>query len=578
MRDYLRRLANNIKSASLTPTAIGFSYWALVNILFVNDYSAAKLAQGKSSLEVLAIYKTGALLLAILISNFIASQIRKAKKNALYRKYLKRSLIYFAIAFALLLLVWPGLYTNDDTLELMHAANLTPTAWQSYITHIFISLSIKLLPIASAPIILQCIIAAFITGYVSTFLPIVITRAKKRQRIISIVIFCIFFLPPVLFYLLTAYRAAVYQFLEVFLLSYYYIHYKKSQKSTPLARLGLLLVAILLCSWRTEGIYYLIGIPILLLITGKKLISTKQVLIYTAAIAIAVFSLSNISKAIMKNRSYTLSALMVPTAGIIEGALQENDAETLDAYSGAINTQCVKNNNYSSNPEKVFWGCTNMYADDDKIDNAINVTIKATPKYLKNIVPGYLDIFCDAFLGLKCGPWNTGSTSISGTSFWTIYNFSDSIQKDDEIATFEHRIDLPLDTIHSRKLRTAVINILSGHTLTATHDREEISHLYDYQTYSIPVIHQIFFSLLIPTVLLIASLIKTVKSKKTILIIILLLVAARAPIVLAGSMASFLMYFMPYYISSLVFFVVALFEQPPKKKAAPKKATAKKKK
>jgi len=78
MRDYLKRLANNIKSVPLTPTAIGFSYWALVNILFINDYSAAKLAQGKSSLEVLAIYKTGALLLAILISNFIASQIRKA--------------------------------------------------------------------------------------------------------------------------------------------------------------------------------------------------------------------------------------------------------------------------------------------------------------------------------------------------------------------------------------------------------------------------------------------------------------------------------------------------------------------
>ena len=570
MHQWLGKIKDTIKAAPKLPTILGLAYWVLINLIYTWNYF-----QGKASLKFTLIYKTLSLIAAILFANLIANLIRKAKKDNLYKTMLKRTLIYFGVALLFILLTWPGLYVHDDIVVLRLATELRLEPWQHALSSLHMIISISLIPIASAPIIFQSIFGALIASYVSTFLPTVLSKDKNKQHKISIALFAIFFLPPVILHVICGYRMSIYQYFEVFVLAYLYIHYKKAEKIKTFAMLSLLFIIILLCSWRSEAIYYILGLPILFFIIRKPLFTLKQIAIYSLIIIVATLGIGRINSHLVGNNSYTFAALLVPINGIIDGAIEENDTETLESYNRIFDIECIKENGLRKAPEAMYWTCTRSLPE-DTMKELTTKTIQLAPKYISYIAPQYADIFCDVYLGVQCGPSNTGQTGAHFISDWSNYYFSE--QADEKGISFEKTIDLPLKSQISRPVRAATVNFLTGRNPITNTSADYPITKERYPTHAIPVYYQLFYSLIMPTIAIIAAAVISIRRKKYVLLWIILLIAGRAVIVSATGMASYLMYFMPYYISSLVFFVVALFEQSPKKKAAPKKATAKKKK
>ena len=535
------------------PTALAFAYWLFINIVYVDGYF-----YGKSSFFITALFKGTALIAAIAFANFIAAQIRRAKTDQLHRTFLKRSLLYFGIMFVFLLLVWPGIYVHDDIGVFSKATALIADPWQHFLSSVHMITSIMLLPIASAPVFFQCLFASLIVGYISTYTPTVLTENAKKQKKLTIALFIIFLLPPVILHVLCGYRMSIYQYFEAFILLYFYIHYKKAEKISTPKMIYLLFLMILLCSWRSEGIYYLIGLPVLFYIIRKPLFTMRQIAIYSLILIVATLGISKVNNKLIGSNSYSLGALMVPISGIIDGAIESNDEETLAIYDKAFNIQCIKDNNIAKMPERIFWDCFRS-DNDEVISLTTKTTIKLAPKYLGSIIEKYSDVLCDAFLGIKCGAYNTGQTGATYIADWSNYYFS--TQAEEEGFAFFERVDIPFNRPISLRVHRAMVNFLTGRMPNAEFDPQYLLKKYDSPSYAIPVYYQLFYSLIIPTVAIIAAFVIAIRRKKWVLLWIIVLIAGRAVIVSATGMASYLMYFMPFYISSLVFFIVVIAEE-----------------
>lgn len=553
MPKWLTKLANSIKTAPKTPTIVGLGYWFFINIVYTDGYMA-----GKVSNELFAFFKIASLIATIAFTNFIAAQFRRAKKDKLHQKFLKRSLLYFVILTVLLLLVWPGIYAHDDIFVLSKATRLSMDPWQHFISSLHMIISIMLLPIASAPVIFQCIFASLIVGYISTYAPTIFGKDKKKQKKISIALFAVFLLPPVVLHVLCGYRMSIYQYFEIFILVYLYIHYRKSEKISTTKMLGLLFLSILLCSWRTEGIYYIIGLPILFFIMRKPLFTTKQIISYSLIIIVSTLGIFKINTHLIGSNRYSLGALMVPISGIIDGAIETNDTETLDTYNKAFDIKCIEKNSISKMPERIFWDCSRD-TDDETISLVTKTTIQQTPKYFGSIVEKYSDIVCDAFLGIKCGAYNTGQTGATFIADFTNFYFSENA-KNSAIA-FENFVPMPLNEPINYSVRKFFINFLSGRIPSTDFDNAYLYKKYDAPSYAIPVYYQLFYSLIVPIIAFIAAFVLAIRRRNHIIIWMLILIAGRVAIVAATGMASYLMYFMPFYISALVLFITILADK-----------------
>ena len=557
-------------SKAKIPTALAFAYWLFINIVYVDGYF-----YGKSSLFTTAFFKSMALIAVVAFANFIAAQIRRAKVDQLHRSFLKRSLLYFGIMFVFLLLVWPGIYVHDDIGVFSKATMLIMDPWQHFLSSIHMITAIMLLPIASAPVIFQCLFASLIVGYISTYAPTVLVKGIKKQKKLTIALFVVFLLPPVILHVLCGYRMSIYQYFEIFILLYLYVHYKKAEKINTLKMVYLLFLMILLCSWRSEGIYYLVGLPVLFYIIRKPLFTMRQIAIYSLILVVATLGISKINNRLIGNDRYSLGALMVPISGIIDGAIESNDEKTLAIYDKAFNVQCIKENSIAKMPERIFWDCSRS-DDNEVISLTTKTTIKLAPKYLGSIIEKYSDVLCDAFLGIKCGVYNTGQTGATFIADWSNYFFPS--QAEEVGSAFFHRVDIPLNKPVNSRVRHAIVNFLAGRMPNSEFNSQYLLRKYELPSYAIPVYYQLFYSLIIPTVAIVAAFIIAIRRKKWVLLWIIVLIAGRAVIVSATGMASYLMYFMPFYLSSIIIFIVVFYEDRTKKKATAKKTVAKKQK
>ena len=250
---------------------------------------------------------------------------------------------------------------------------------------------------------------------------------------------------------------------------------------------------------------------------------------------------------------------MTPITGIIDGAIEENDTETLDFYNGLFEIDCIKRNNFRKMPEFIFWRCENSRSP-ELINQAISKTIKTAPKYISYIAPLYGDIACDVILGVRCGPYNTGQSGATPVSDYAIYYFSDEIEEYAPGTSFESMINLPAKHPINRDLRASVANLLTGRFADTDFKLENVRQKAYTDPNAIPVYYQIFYTLIIPIIAIIAAIIQSIRRKKWLILILSLFILIRIPVVIIGSMAAFLMYLMPFYISALVLFIIAFFE------------------
>lgn len=82
--------------------------------------------------------------------------------------------------------------------------------------------------------------------------------------------------PPLIEYILSGFRMGIYAYLDLLLIVKLYLIKKENKKLSNKQLVELVLLSTIVASWKTEAIYYIVFILILLIILGKKIVPLKK--------------------------------------------------------------------------------------------------------------------------------------------------------------------------------------------------------------------------------------------------------------------------------------------------------------
>lgn len=275
----------------------------------------------------------------------IIKQIKEKNKETCKR--VKFFLIYFTLMAILLICVWPGIWVWDEFWIYQSAVNLKMGFWHHYLTSIFYTLSLMILPFAGGIILVQLFIISLIVSYI-------IVDLSQRTKYYYIVLW-VFLFPPVLLYNVYPMRVTLYSFILLYVL--YYIYYDLN--SRKIIRffdfLPLLVCMPIVAVWRSEGIVILPFILLLLLMSCRKKIFNLYLYYNLIGILLLVFILNfPQSKWNDQNKDYTITAFLNPLSMMLQHDNLVGYAELEKKLSALVDLDVLKENaDYRETP--VFW-------------------------------------------------------------------------------------------------------------------------------------------------------------------------------------------------------------------------------
>ena len=199
----------------------------------------------------------------------------------------KCGLLYLPVIAIVLVIKLPaGFLTNDEYSIYADATGLVHDTWFNYMTVYYYIVSLMLIPVRYAPIFVKIMIEFFTAGYT-------VFRAKEHfGKRSGMVMYVLFLLYPVIAYTTSAHRLPVY-FL-IYLALFVKLVLDRADK-VDITRTGLffvLLAGAVLTQWRTEGIYLLVLIPVLLFMAYPALRNKRSALSVIAAFLLIQYIIS----------------------------------------------------------------------------------------------------------------------------------------------------------------------------------------------------------------------------------------------------------------------------------------------
>ena len=183
---------------------------------------------------------------------------------------IKCGLVYLPVILIAMAIKLPGGYlTNDEYSILNDATHLIHDTWFNYMTVYYYIVSLMLVPARYGPIIVKAVIEFFVVGYT-----VYRTKGYYGKRC-GMAMYILFLLYPVIAYTTSAHRLPIYflVYLALFVkLLFDYLEKKPCGRSVVFV----LIAGAVLTQWRTEGIYLLVLIPILMLIVYREFRSPRK--------------------------------------------------------------------------------------------------------------------------------------------------------------------------------------------------------------------------------------------------------------------------------------------------------------
>ena len=228
--------------------------------------------------------------------------IDKDRKNNMITRVIISALPYLIIMIGISAIKLRGGYlSNDETLIYENAVTLTHYTWFYYITTYYYIISLMLIPHMYAPIFVKLIIEYLVIGYVVLRVSDYY-KSRSQDNFINkpvkigygSLMILLFVLYPVIAYTTSAHRLPIYFLLYLFMIvMLLFDRLEKATLTIPRA-LFLMILGAFLTQWRTEGIYLLILVPILMFMTyeniriGSKITGLRKP---KTAIALIIFTL-----------------------------------------------------------------------------------------------------------------------------------------------------------------------------------------------------------------------------------------------------------------------------------------------
>ncbi len=201
-------------------------------------------------------------------------------KNEYHTKLLgvlRCALPYLPVIIAVLVIKLPaGFLTNDEYAIYNDAVHLIHDTWFNFMTVYFYIISLMIFPFTYGPIIMKVIIEFFVVGYC-----VWRSRGYFGKKAGSFM-YILFLLYPVIAYTTSAHRLPVY-FLIYLALFVKLIFDRLEKKDITYTKAALVLFAgAVLTQWRTEGIYLLVLVPVLMFMAYPHLRHVKPAIFILA--------------------------------------------------------------------------------------------------------------------------------------------------------------------------------------------------------------------------------------------------------------------------------------------------------
>lgn len=257
-----------------------------------------------------------AVLLILLI--LIWKALIEHKKDTL--AVLKYAGIYLIpLIFVLIFKLPQGFLSNDERLIYEEARALSEYTWFSYLTTWYYIISMMLIPAWFGPILVKVAIQLLSCGYC---VKRVSDHCGKKLGMLTFIPFLFF---PVLAYTTSAHRIPVYFLLYAILLFKLLFDRMEGKIPSRPELFGIMVLGALLTQWRTEGIYLLGILPILLFLAYPSLREVKK-----AGVIIVLFLFIQ----------YLVS---VPQTGVIPGQMGDKANNRMGPFYAYTITNMMRN-------------------------------------------------------------------------------------------------------------------------------------------------------------------------------------------------------------------------------------------
>lgn len=459
---------------------------------------------------------------------YIKDKVKSKDKKTC--SFLQSFIFYFTFNIILLLLTWPGIWRYDECKILACASFYTLEYWQHYITSIFYSISLMFIPIPSGVIIAQMAVIAMIVAYIiSEFKQIV--NNKKLVYLLYIP----FFLLPILDTNLYPLRLSIYTYIELlFVCQLILMNHKQFATKKDIALL--LITMILLSVWRSEGILFLILIPIICIVFLKKSIKERKYRFLLTGITILISLIlilpQEMNYRIESSNKYEMTSFIdqlqvVVKKEIENGQMEEETRQKIEKVIDIDEFLKYRRGIYANNYGNLYKEYTQEdYKELKKIYKELLV------KYPIDVLKERLNLLLETS-GFK----NDINVHVDNTR--VIY------KRPANLALHEFRTIYKSTSPISLNLRNGVINILEGWNISAEQCDTNISF---------NIFYNVIPSIIIVTVLCIISLFK----KKWISLFIFGIILLKAIAIILTAPDTFFMYYLPIYLVGYFMLMLAI--------------------
>ena len=469
--------------------------------------------------------KSVILVFLLLFWQLVAFICKKVKsKDETIILFLKLFIIYFGIMFVFLLLIWPGVWIWDDLVILILSSKLYLCPTQHWITSLFYIISLSSFPFPSGVILMQIIFISLIIGCISYLIFRTFSTSLKYFFFIPMLF------PTVIFYNLLAMRIVLYSYFEILLLSLILFKwYNKEQINTSDMLIWGVLTAIL-ATWRSEGIVYIVCIPIVILISFRKQINIKKASFFAIA-TLLIFTSINFINNFIRNyeqlpQDYKLTAIASPLAAILKTDFNSNNPEAdLIIIDRVMSVDDLRTMEGST----AFWhGHPFVYTEEEFREFVIvyaNLAIRNLPTLLEN-----------QFFWFR---------QTSGFIFFDIAPNRSTLnlfeRRDRYVYEWFHD-ELYLTSPINYSLRAFVVKFLEGRNAEGEYN----------------ILRGIFYNLVFPIAITLAFMIYSIFKRKWPIAIVAFAMLSKTGVVFLTAPASFFMYYLPIYICGYGLGVIVL--------------------
>lgn len=480
-----------------------------------------------------------------LVIKLISKLIHKDKT---YKVWLINFLVYAMIMTIVLIMIWPGRWVWDEFFILDSVVSSKINIWQSYLTVIYMSLCLMIIPLPVGIVIIQMLLMSAIFAYIATKV-----NERYKNKIINVILYIFMLTPAILMNNLYPLRLPMYSYIMLLFFAILLFDKMENKKLTLGKFLKLYILIIIMILWRSEGILFAVLAPILmLLVYHKKGINILKTIVLIVINFVIITSYTNTINGLEdwvknSNNIYGLTIYINPLSEMLQGDLKgKNVEQNLQGIDKVLSIEVLKK--YPSYLEiPAYW------------DDSVNLIRADYEKHLPELKKNYIELVLNnlgPFLKARmktflstCGMYGEAS-AIAGGGLLGHYATSDEVPTEGMVGKFS--TEYKYTKVINKDLKFAVETSLIGGT--GNHI------LYN------KIMRVVFWNPLIVIIVVGIAMIISFIKRNWIFLGIFISLLGNAGIIFLTAPANYFMYYLPVFICGIIISIIYLADEINKKK------------